>query len=70
MLFPNTDELSLDREIKVSKEYLGSNFLDAISIGTTDGLRLAVNVGAMLIVFTALVYLLMQRSLKLDPGHN
>ncbi|MBK6545816.1 MAG: nucleoside transporter C-terminal domain-containing protein [Saprospiraceae bacterium] len=57
MLFPNTDELSLDREIKVSKEYLGSNFLDAISIGTTDGLRLAVNVGAMLIVFTALVYL-------------
>jgi CNT family concentrative nucleoside transporter len=57
ILFPNTDESSLDREIEVPKENLGSNLLDAISIGTTDGLKLAVNVGAMLIVFTALVYL-------------
>jgi CNT family concentrative nucleoside transporter len=35
-----------------------SNLLDAISKGTTDGLRLAVNVGAMLLVFTALIYML------------
>jgi len=27
--------------------------LEALAVGTTDGLRLAVNVGAMLIVFTA-----------------
>jgi hypothetical protein len=32
--------------------------LDAISLGTTDGLKLAVNVGAILIVFTALMYVL------------
>ncbi len=57
ILFPNTDDSSLHRQIEVPKEKLGSNFLDAISIGTTDGLKLAVNVGAMLIVFTALVYL-------------
>ena len=30
---------------------MGSNALEAISKGTTDGLRLAVNVGAMLLVF-------------------
>ena len=30
--------------------------LDAISLGTTDGLKLAVNVGAMLIAFTALIW--------------
>ncbi len=36
---------------------IGDNFLDAVSLGTTDGLKLAVNVGAMLIVFTALMYL-------------
>jgi CNT family concentrative nucleoside transporter len=42
ILFPNTDESSLDREIEVPKENLGSNLLDAISIGTTDGLKLAV----------------------------
>ncbi|MEO0626324.1 MAG: nucleoside transporter C-terminal domain-containing protein, partial [Bacteroidota bacterium] len=34
------------------------NLLDAISKGTTDGLKLAVNVGAMLLVFTALVFML------------
>jgi CNT family concentrative nucleoside transporter len=34
------------------------NLLDAISTGTTDGLRLAVNVGAMLLVFTALIYMM------------
>lgn len=35
-----------------------ANLLDAISKGTTDGLRLAVNVGAMLLVFTALIFML------------
>ncbi|MEL6143288.1 MAG: nucleoside transporter C-terminal domain-containing protein, partial [Bacteroidota bacterium] len=37
-----------------------TNLLDAISRGTTDGLRLAVNVGAMLLVFTAMIYMLNQ----------
>ncbi|MBB4077417.1 CNT family concentrative nucleoside transporter [Lewinella aquimaris] len=35
-----------------------NNLLDAISRGTGDGLRLAINVGAMLLVFTALIYML------------
>lgn len=35
-----------------------TNLLDAISKGTTDGLRLAVNVGAMLLVFTAMIYMM------------
>jgi CNT family concentrative nucleoside transporter len=56
MLFPQTDEV--ERKIEVSRERLGDNALDAISLGTTDGLRLAVNVGAMLIVFTAFMYVL------------
>jgi concentrative nucleoside transporter, CNT family len=55
ILFPQTENVM--RELKVPKEKLGDNFLDAISLGTTDGLKLAVNVGAMLIVFTALMYL-------------
>ncbi|MEM9261550.1 MAG: nucleoside transporter C-terminal domain-containing protein, partial [Bacteroidota bacterium] len=37
-----------------------NNLLDAISRGTTDGLRLAVNVGAMLLVFTAMIYMVNQ----------
>jgi len=55
MLFPQTEPVM--RELKVPKERIGDNFLDAISLGTTDGLKLAVNVAAMLIVFTALMYL-------------
>jgi len=55
ILYPQTEEFI--RELEVPKEKLGDNFLDAISMGTTDGLKLAVNVGAMLIVFTALMYL-------------
>ena len=56
ILFPQTEPV--DREIKINREKLGDNVLDAISLGTTDGLKLAVNVGAMLIVFTAIMYLL------------
>ena len=57
MLFPQTDDSHINRQLVVSKENIGSNALDAISNGTTDGLKLAVNVAAMLIVFTALVWM-------------
>ncbi|MCK7554491.1 hypothetical protein MKQ70_05520 [Chitinophaga sedimenti] len=56
LLFPQPAEYELLKDLKVPKEKLGDNFLDALSIGTTDGLKLAVNVGAMLIVFTAMMY--------------
>jgi CNT family concentrative nucleoside transporter len=56
ILFPQVEPV--DKEIKINREKLGDNVLDAISLGTTDGLKLAVNVGAMLIVFTAIMYLL------------
>ena len=39
----------------MSSEKIGSNILDAIANGTTEGLRLAVNVGAMLLVFVAFI---------------
>lgn len=54
MLFPQTE--SVAHSIKIPKQKLGDNFLDALSLGTTDGLKLAVNVGAMLIAFTALIF--------------
>ena len=41
----------------IPRDKIGSNFLDAISNGTTDGLKLAINVGAMLLTFTALIYM-------------
>ncbi|WP_276483179.1 NupC/NupG family nucleoside CNT transporter [Paraflavitalea pollutisoli] len=56
ILFPQTDEHMVSKDLTVPKEKLGDNFLDALSLGTTDGLKLAVNVGAMLIVFTAMMW--------------
>ncbi|WP_203294266.1 Na+ dependent nucleoside transporter N-terminal domain-containing protein [Luteirhabdus pelagi] len=48
MLYPETEKV--DKTLDISKDKVGSNVLDAISRGTTEGLKLAVNVGAMLLV--------------------
>ena len=51
ILIPQTEEI--DSNVEVSKEKIGSNVLDAISNGTVEGLKLAVNVASMLLVFIA-----------------
>ncbi len=56
MLCPQTE--TIDTDVQVSHEKIGSNLLDAISNGTTEGLKLAVNVGAMLLVFVAFIAML------------
>lgn len=53
ILYPQTEDIN--SEIKVTQENIGSNILDAIANGTTEGLKLAVNVGAMLLVFLAFI---------------
>jgi CNT family concentrative nucleoside transporter len=53
MLYPQTEAVNTD--VTVSSEKIGSNLLDAIANGTTEGLKLAVNVGAMLLVFVAII---------------
>jgi len=53
ILYPQTEEVNTD--VEVSQEKIGTNLLDAIANGTTEGLKLAVNVGAMLLVFVAFI---------------
>ena len=53
MLLPEKE--AYEEKLEVAKADMGSNALEAISQGTTDGLRLAINVGAMLLVFIALI---------------
>ena len=55
ILEPQTEEVS--KEMHVSQDNIGANALEAIANGTTDGVKLAVNVGAMLLVFTAMIAL-------------
>jgi CNT family concentrative nucleoside transporter len=56
IIYPQTEEIVTD--IKVSHDKIGENFLSAISIGTGEGIKMAVNVAAMLLVFIALIALI------------
>jgi len=53
MLVPETEDI--DENLVISNDKIGANALEAITNGTSDGIRLAVNVGGMLLVFTALM---------------
>ena len=53
MMLPQTE--NIEKEVEVSKDRIGKNVLDAISNGTTEGVRLAVNVAGMLLVFIAFI---------------
>ncbi|MEK9740672.1 MAG: nucleoside transporter C-terminal domain-containing protein [Flavobacteriaceae bacterium] len=55
IMYPQTEEIKT--EIEISHDKIGENFLSAISIGTGEGIRMAVNVAAMLLVFIALIAL-------------
>ncbi len=53
ILYPQVE--AINTNVEVSSEKIGSNILDAIANGTTEGLKLAANVAAMLLVFIAFI---------------
>lgn len=53
IIYPQTENIV--SEIDVSNVSIGDNFLSSISAGTSEGIKMAVNVGAMLLVFLALI---------------
>jgi concentrative nucleoside transporter, CNT family len=53
ILYPQVE--AIDNEIHISQEKIGSNILESIANGTTEGLKLALNIGAMLLVFLAFI---------------
>ena len=53
MLYPQVG--AIDNEINITQEKIGSNILESIANGTTEGLKLALNIGAMLLVFLAFI---------------
>jgi concentrative nucleoside transporter, CNT family len=55
IMLPETERSAIAREVRVSVERRHANLLEAAAAGATDGLKLALNVGAMLIAFIALV---------------
>ena len=56
IVFPQKNKIP--ELINIPTDGVGNNFLNAISNGTSEGVKMAVNVGAMLLVFISLIALL------------
>ena len=56
LIYPQVE--TINKDFKVNEEITGDNLLTAITNGTRDGIKMAVNVGAMLLVFLALIALI------------
>ncbi len=57
IIFPDSEKYVED-SVKIEKEKINGNILLSITKGTIEGVKLAVNVGAMLLVFLAIIALL------------
>lgn len=57
LIMPETEEVD-DSNFKLEKDKTATNVIEAAANGAADGLKLAANVGAMLIAFIALIALL------------
>ncbi|MBT3209420.1 MAG: Na+ dependent nucleoside transporter [Bacteroidetes bacterium] len=68
ILVPQTE--NINKTIEITRDKIGSNVLDAISNGTTEGLKLAVNVAAMLLVFIAFIAMFNFISVKIGDWTN
>lgn len=55
ILIPETSPELIDKSLKVNKENLGVNLIDALSTGAAEGLKLALNIGGMLLAFIAVI---------------
>ena len=58
VFMPEENPAQIDRELKVDKEKVGVNFIDSLATGAADGLKLALNIAAMLLAFIAVIYAL------------
>jgi CNT family concentrative nucleoside transporter len=58
IFIPENEPDKIDRSLKVSKGSLGVNLIDALAKGASDGIKLALNIAAMLLAFIAIIYTL------------
>jgi CNT family concentrative nucleoside transporter len=58
MVVPETEEIKEDEHFKMEKDEESTNVIDAVARGASDGLKLALTVGAMLLAFIALIALI------------
>ncbi|HEY5691742.1 MAG TPA: Na+ dependent nucleoside transporter N-terminal domain-containing protein, partial [Cyclobacteriaceae bacterium] len=56
VFMPEEQPEQIDRQLKVDKDKIGVNFVDSLATGAADGLKLALNIAAMLLAFIAVIY--------------
>jgi CNT family concentrative nucleoside transporter len=56
IFFPETEPEKIDSSLTVNKESIGVNLIDALATGAADGIKLALNIGGMLLAFIAIIY--------------
>lgn len=55
IFLPETEPEKIDTKLTVNRETIGVNLVDALASGAADGLKLALNIGAMLLAFIAII---------------
>jgi CNT family concentrative nucleoside transporter len=55
IVFPEREPEKIDSTLRVNKEQIGSNLVDALATGAADGIKLALNIGGMLLAFIAII---------------
>ena len=55
LIFPETEFDKIDSTLRVNKEQIGANLVDALASGAGDGIKLALNIGGMLLAFIAII---------------
>lgn len=56
ILIPETNREDIDTNLNVSQDSMGVNLIDALSTGASVGLKLALNIGGMLLAFIAVIF--------------
>jgi CNT family concentrative nucleoside transporter len=56
IFLPETEPEKIDKKLRVNKEAIGVNVIDALATGAADGIKLALNIGGMLLAFIAVIY--------------
>lgn len=58
IFLPENEPEKIDSNLVVNKESIGVNLVDALAGGASDGVKLALNIGGMLLAFIAIIYAL------------
>ena len=58
IFLPETEPEKIDSSLKVNKESIGVNLVDALASGASDGVKLALNIAGMLLAFIAIIFAL------------